>query len=689
VRDDPAVAHTSRRKDDTVSNRLAGESSPYLLQHADNPVDWYPWGPEALARAKEEDKPIFLSIGYSACHWCHVMERESFSQAETASFLNAHFVCVKVDREERPDLDAIYMQALSALTGGGGWPLNMWLDPEGAPFYGGTYYPPVPRRDMPSFMQVLAAIAASWKDRREELRRGAAQMTQYLAEEQAAVMGPSTEPRPLLHPEAEVDRSLEASFDGDRGGWGSAPKFPQPLLIDYLLLRRVLSGDAGLPSAVSLTLDAMAAGGVYDHLGGGFHRYSTDERWLVPHFEKMLYDNALLALCYLHAWQMTGTPRYRTVVEETLEYLLQRMRHPAGGFFSAEDADSEGREGFFYLWTLDEIRNVLGAAEGDRFARAYGVTEQGGYEGAHILHLEDGEETGNDWFAAARAALKTAREKRVPPARDEKIVTSWNGLALKAFAEAARAFRSERYGRAAEQAGQFLERQLLLPGHRLARSWKDGHAAGNGFLEDHACGIDGLLALYQATFAEGWFETARGLADSMLDHFPRSEGGFYDTSDDHETLIVRPRSLQDSPTACGNSLAAAVLLKVAAYTGEDRYRDRAEETLAQAPPYMTHAPMMFGQWLHALLLEQAGLIEVAIVGAPAAEETDALFGVITETWRQTVVVAARPPGTSSLVPLLGDREPERAPGCAAWVCGRAGCAAPTADGETLRRLLVP
>jgi uncharacterized protein YyaL (SSP411 family) len=677
-----------------VPNRLAGESSPYLLQHAGNPVNWYPWGPEALARAKAEDKPIFLSIGYSACHWCHVMERESFVDPETAEFLSAHFVCVKVDREERPDLDAIYMQAVVTLTGRGGWPLSVWLDPETVPFYGGTYFPSSPRPGMPSFRQVLAAIAGAWRERRDELRKGTVAMLEQLEREQA---GPGQDGPPAASPQAllaAADESLRASIDPVNGGWGEAPKFPQPLVLEYLLFRQALAGKAELEPEVRSTLDAMAAGGIYDHLGGGFHRYAVDERWLVPHFEKMLYDNAQLARCYLHAWQLTGSMRYRAIVEETLDYLLRRMSHPGGGFFSSEDADSQGKEGASYVWTLEQVRATLDAKEADEFIETYGLTAAGDFEGANILHLDAGQQSSaapssSAGLPAARAKLLAVREQRVPPARDEKIVAGWNGLALAALAEAARALPSERYRVAAEKTGRFFAENLMIAGHRLRHSWTDGRTSGNGFLEDYAGAVDGFLALYQCTFADEWFEAARDLTDALIEHFYRPEGGFYDTSDDHETLIVRPRSLQDSPTASGNSLAATVLLRMASYTGEPRYRDLADRTLAAGPAHVARAPMMFGGWLQAHLLAQTGTVEVAVVGDPAAKETQKLLAVLDEQFRPHLVAATRAAGCPSTNPLLAGREPGGGLKAAAWVCSQSTCAAPTGDPDRMRALLLP
>lgn len=667
-------------------NHLAGETSPYLRRCITHPVEWYPWGQDALARARDEDKPIFLSIGYSACHWCHVMERESFTDEETAALLNREFISVKVDREERPDLDAIYMQAVTTLTGRGGWPLSVWLTPDGAPFYGGTYFPPSPRFGMASFRQVLETIARVWRERRDELHRAAAELREHLDRESADLPGRTDAGPSIL---AEALGNLRRSFDTVNGGWGGAPKFPQPLVLEYLLAQHVLHPQPRLDVDIQLTLDAMAAGGIYDHLGGGFHRYSTDERWLVPHFEKMLYDNAQLARCYLHAWQHMSRPRYRRVAEETLDYLLSRMAHPQGGFFSAEDADSEGKEGAFYVWTIEEIREVISPAEADLTQTTYGLTREGNFEGTNVLHRTLASDSDEPALAAARAKLLAARDTRVHPARDEKILAAWNGLTLTAFADAARILPSERYLRAAVAAAEFVATELVREEDRLFHSWKDGRSAGNGFLDDYACMVEGLLAVYETTYEERWFALARGLADAMVRHFRRPEGGFFDTSDDHEALIVRPRSLQDSPTPCGNALAATALLKLAGYTGESGYLSQAEETLAAAGISIGRVPMMFGQWLSALLLAQSGLTEIAVVGDPITPETKALLSVIRTGLRPSAITAARLPGAATVIPLLEGREPSPGEATTAWVCHGSTCLPPTSDPSTLQALLEP
>ena len=670
-----------------MPNHLAGETSPYLLQHANNPVDWYPWGPETLRRASEEDKPIFLSIGYSACHWCHVMERESFTNPETAAFLNDHFISIKVDREERPDLDAIYMEAVTAITGRGGWPLSVWLTPGGAPFYGGTYFPGSPRFGTPSFRQVLEKIIETWQTRRGELDHAAATMLAHLVSDQSEP--DKRRPEGAAPPSQIFERALRglhASYDSANGGWGDAPKFPQPLVLEALLARLSESSQPSLQVEIETTLDAMAAGGIYDHLGGGFHRYSTDERWLVPHFEKMLYDNAQLARCYLHAWQLVRKPRYRTVVEDTLKYLLREMRHPDGGFFSAQDADSEGTEGAFFVWTLEDIRQVLAPEEVDLIATMYGMTAQGNFEGANILHVVVDPGENLDLLEGARDKLRSARGNRIRPARDDKVLAGWNGLALTALAEAARVLPSERYREAAERAGEFILHELLRPGYRVFHSWKDGLASGNGFLDDYACLVDGLLALYQTTLAERWFVAARGLTDAMIEYFRRQGGGFYDTSSDHETLITRPRSLQDSPTPSGNSMATTVLLKMAAYSGESTYWTLAEESLGPMGPLVERAPLGFGQWLSAYHLA-GGLVEIALVGDMDHPRTTALLSVVNSTFRPAQIVAARPPGATSVIAMLAGREPSGNNVAAAWVCRHSTCAAATSDPEELRTLL--
>ncbi len=663
-----------------MSNHLATETSPYLLQHADNPVNWYPWGPEVLQKAKTEDKPIFVSIGYSACHWCHVMERESFSDPETAARLNEHFVCVKVDREERPDLDAVYMQAVTAMTGRGGWPLNVWLTPDGTPFFGGTYFPDSARFGMPSFRQVIVSLADAWHNRRQDIEQAASSLLPSLSQEQSN-WARGTEG---VHEEAR--RSLAGSFDPVHGGWGEAPKFPQPMVLEYLLMW--LSSTPGpapdIRTEVDRTLEAMAFGGIYDQLRGGFHRYSTDDRWLVPHFEKMLYDNAQLARCYTHAWQLLGRDLYRQIAEETLEYLIAEMRHPDGGFYSSQDADSEGEEGRFFLWTLDEVERTLETDDADLARETFGLTAGGNFEGHSILWMAAPPEdpAAVESLEDIRRRLLDVRELRVRPALDDKILASWNGLALAAFADAARAFGSQRFRETAVALGEFIAREMLTQ-FKTCRSWKDGRRTGMGFLEDYACLAEGFLALYQATFDERWFEQAHGLIQTVVTGFAREGGGFYDTSEEHETLVVRPRSLQDSPTPSGNSLAATMLLKMSALTGEGKYWDLAVEALQHAGPPSERAPSVFGQWLCAQYLADVGITESAIVGDLDSPEARAMTSVLASLYLPALVCAARKAGETSSIAILEGREPPEGSKVAAWVCRGQVCSQAITDAAGL------
>ncbi len=665
-------------------NRLAQETSPYLLQHATNPVDWYPWGEEALQRARDEDKPIFLSIGYSACHWCHVMAHESFEDEGTAALLNRYFVSVKVDREERPDLDRIYMAAVQAMTGGGGWPMSVFLTPEGLPFYGGTYFPPVPRYGLPSFSQVLQAVADAWLNRREELIRSGQRLVEAIRQQGqlAAITRRRDLDREVLY---SAFRALQQEFDRLHGGWGAAPKFPQPMALEFLLRYHHALGDPAALEMVTQTLEAMARGGMYDQLGGGFHRYAVDDHWLVPHFEKMSYDNSQLARVYLHAWQVTGNPFYRTIAEEVLDYVVREMTDPAGGFYSTQDADSEGQEGRFFLWTPEEIRQVLGSqAEG--FMAAYDVTPEGNFEGKNILRLVADLDQ-RPALAEARRRLLAAREQRVHPGRDDKVLTSWNGLMLAAFAEAGRILDRPDYRQVAERNASFLLRELRAGDGRLLHMWKAGKARLNGYLEDYACLVEGLLELYQTTFEPGWYTAAQELAEKMLTRFRSPDGGFFDTGDDHEPLIVRPRDLQDNATPSGNAMAVTALLKLAGLSSELRYVNIAHEALALMQPLLARYPLGFGQWLQALAYALAPPQEVAIVGRPDAADTGALLAVVREGYRPFQVVAlgapdARPPA----VPLLQDRKAVDGR-AAAYVCRGFTCRAPVTEPGALRNLM--
>ncbi len=677
-----------------MSNRLAHENSPYLRQHADNPVDWYPWGEEALARAQAEDKPILLSIGYAACHWCHVMAHESFEDRTTAELMNRHFINIKVDREERPDLDSIYMSAVTAMTGHGGWPMTVFLTPDGRPFYGGTYYPPVPRHGMPAFGQLLAALAQAWAEQRDEIERSAGQMTDHLR--QASLVEFAARPDALT--DDLFDQALNGllrTFDAKLGGFGRAPKFPPSMTLEFLLRMHARRGDAMALRMVEHTLTMMARGGLYDHLGGGFARYSTDDRWLVPHFEKMLYDNALLARVYLHAWQVTGEPLYRRVVEETLDFVVREMRHEAGGFYSSYDADSEGEEGKFYVWSAEDIRVAL-EAEADLFMTYYGVSDGGNWEGYNILNVpRDPAEVAAAFglevagmerqLAAARQTLYDIRARRVWPGLDDKVLTAWNGLMLTAFAEAGRFLDRPDYTAVATQNADFLYTHLRAVDGRLWRSWNgEGGARYNGYLEDYAFLADGLLALYQTTFEPRWFLWARGLADWMLTHFRDAAGGFYDTSDDHETLLHRPKDVQDNATPSGNSMAAHVLLALSLYTGESNYWDVAEPMVAALAEPMARYPGAFAHWLSAAAFMLGQPLELAVVGDPTAADARALLAVINDRYRPFAVVAAGEDG--NVVPLLADRA-QLDGRATAYVCRRFVCRRPVDEPAALAEQL--
>jgi uncharacterized protein YyaL (SSP411 family) len=584
-----------------VPNALAQETSPYLRQHAENPVDWLPWGPVAFARAQAENKPLLVSIGYSACHWCHVMERESFEDPRTASLMNESFVCVKVDREERPDVDALYMEAVQGMTGHGGWPLNVFLTPEQLPFYGGTYFPPDARHGMPAWTQVLQAIAESWEQNREEIRAGGERLRERLSG--GAQLSPSEEPLQ----EGKLDdaiSTLAESFDARNGGFGTAPKFPQAPVLELLLLR-----DSGRAMALS-TLHAMAGGGIHDQLGGGFARYSVDASWTVPHFEKMLYDNALLARAYLHGWQHTQDPRLRAVCVDTLEWTLREMRGPEGGFYSALDADSEGVEGRFYVWTVAELEEVLGEDAGAACAWL-GVTEHGNFQDPHdpqpgLNVLSDrghaGEETPDDETRERiRARLLAARELRTRPGLDDKRLTSWNALMISALADAGAALAEPSYLDAATACAEFLRRDMRDADGRLLRTYNHGQAKIRAYLEDHAVLLEALIALFEATCEERWFHEAVALADEMIERFADPEtGGFFSTASDGEPLVARRKDLEDSPIPSGSSSAAVGLQRLAQLTGSDEYERRALGALALVAEIAPRHPSAFGHMLQAL-----------------------------------------------------------------------------------------
>jgi len=656
-----------------MANALARETSPYLLQHRENPVDWLPWGEEALRRARESDRPLIVSIGYSACHWCHVMERESFEDPDTAALMNEQFVCVKVDREERPDIDALYMEAVQAMTGHGGWPLNVFVTPEQVPFYGGTYFPPEPRHGMPSWRQVLGAVAEAWQTRNDEIRTTGQRMAERLRG--GALLAPSDEPVTEAALEAAVG-GLRSTFDSVNGGWGRAPKFPAASVIEFLLRR-------GEREMSLYTLRAMASGGMYDQVGGGFARYSVDATWTVPHFEKMLYDNALLARAYVHDWQVSGDEILRRTAEETLDWTLREMRAPEGGFYSALDADSEGVEGKFYVWTVAELRDVLGS-DADAAIDWFGASEQGNFEGANVLESR-GPEPPAEVRDRVRARLLEARATRVRPGLDDKRLAAWNALMIGALAEAGAVLERPDFVDAARDAAAFVLDRMRTPEGRLLRTFNAGQARLNAYLEDHAFLLEALLTLYEATFEERWFVAARELADTIVARFADPEnGGFFSTSDDHEALVARRKDIDDAPIPSGGSAAAFGLLRLAALTGEAEYERYALGQIRLLSEIAPRHPTGFGHMLQAMDFSLAPTREVALAGDPAG--VAALAGVVRSGFRPHLVVAGGSGETETAVPLMEGRAPVEGQ-AAAYVCERFACQRPVTGGDELRALL--
>jgi uncharacterized protein YyaL (SSP411 family) len=673
-------------------NRLADETSAYLRQHADNPVDWYPWGDEALERAKREDKPILLSVGYSSCHWCHVMAHESFEDDVTAAVMNDLFVNVKVDREERPDVDALYMQATLAMAGHGGWPMTVFLTPDGEPFYAGTYFPPTARGGLPGFADLCRGIEHAYRHRRDDVRHAAAEVRRSL--EAASRRAPSTE---LVTAQAADDAvvGLARMFDPRHGGFGGAPKFPPSLALEFLLRRVWRRPDDRHPREMAeLTLHRMAAGGIRDQVGGGFHRYSVDDVWLVPHFEKMLYDNALLARAYALAWRVTGAAAHREVAQDTLDYLLREMRAPDGGFCAAQDADSPGGEGAFFVWTPEEIRAVLPADQARAVDLRYGVTPEGNFEGRTILSVvrsleEVGREIGADaapLLREARSRLYSARASRPAPGRDEKVLTAWNGLAVAALADAGVLFDRPDYVRAAAETAAFLLHRLVVDG-RLRRTYMEGSAHHLGQLDDHADLCHGLIALYEATFEPRWLLEARALAARMRELFEDPEqGGFFFTPADGERLLARTRELEDHPTPAGNSQAAWVLARLSALTGETELETAAMRALRLVRDEMVRFPQAFGTALVAVDHLTRPRREVAVVGPHADPLARELVAIARAYAGPDSVLAAGDvddPEAARAAPLLAGRGlvDGRA---AAYVCERFACRAPVTDPEGLR-----
>jgi hypothetical protein len=683
-----------------MPNRLANEASPYLLQHANNPVDWYPWGPEALQRAKAEEKPILLSIGYAACHWCHVMERESFEDPDTAALMNELYVSIKVDREERPDLDAIYMDAVQAMTGHGGWPMTMFLTPDGTPFYGGTYFPPADRHGLPSFRRVLQSVADAWHHKRDEAVEQGAKLTEYISRvSRLASPGGALEERTLR----DAFETMAQHFDSEWGGFDGAPKFPQPMNLDFLL-RGIGLGYGGAEEKLATTLDRMARGGIFDQVGGGFHRYSVDAHWLVPHFEKMLYDNAQLLRLYARAAIVATDPAHaggplalnadlwRDTASATGDYLLREMRHDRGGFFSSQDADSEGVEGKFFVWDHDEIAEI-GGLDAAIAAAFWGVTTDGNWEGRNILWVPRPERVVAEdlgisvaelraAIARVRARLFETRAQRIPPATDDKVLAAWNGLVISALAEAGRTFDRDDFITAAVEAAGFVLGNLRREDGRLLRAWREGRTSGPGYLDDYAAMTAGLLDLYETTFDSRFFFTARELADDMIRLFADPKGGFYDTGSDAEALLLRPKDLYDNAVPAGSSIAADSLLRLGALTGDVRYEEHAASTLTLAQPAMAQSPLGFGKALCALDLAVHRPLEIAVGGDPSSEESRALARVV---WRRPLVNKVLAAGDGD-VPLLEGRGPiDGRP--AAYVCERFVCKRPVTEPIDLAELL--
>ncbi|HEX6963093.1 MAG TPA: thioredoxin domain-containing protein [Lacipirellula sp.] len=681
-----------------MPNHLANESSPYLLQHKDNPVDWHPWGPEALERSKREQKPIFLSIGYSACHWCHVMEHESFENERIAAIVNERFIPVKVDREERPDLDQIYMNATQMMTGHGGWPMSVFLTPELKPFYAGTYFPPTERGGMPGFDQVLAAVSDAWQKRREQVQEMAGQLSEELNRAGQAGGGHGELSTDLV--ENAVNQLVRA-FDAQWGGFGRAPKFPHAMDLQLLLRFWNRTGHPHSLEMVRVTLDRMAAGGIYDHLGGGFARYSVDARWLVPHFEKMLYDNALLSAAYIEAYQATGEEGYARVARETIDYILRDMTDAAGGFYSTEDADSEGEEGKFYVWTPDEIEQILGEEAGVAFGRVYDVTDAGNFEGRNILNLpkthaqwskilgRDEEELSAE-LASSRQKLFEVRKQRVHPGKDDKIIVAWNGLMIDSLARAAAALDEPRYAAAATKAASFIRENLLRPDSRLLHTWRHGKAKLDAYLDDYAALANGLISLYEATFDGDQLVEAARLLDVVLEHFAdRDAGGFYYTADDHEQLIARNKDVTDASVPSASGLAATALVRLGKLTGKRTYWEAGEATLRNAAGMMQQAPTAMGQMLLALDFYIGPTYEMVLAGDSGNEHTQSALRDVQQRFIPNKIIAAALGKSNEAPPMLSELLSGRTAGIepTLYVCEGFACQEPAVGADAIRTKL--
>jgi uncharacterized protein YyaL (SSP411 family) len=676
------------------NDRLVGQTSPYVLQHADNPVDWFPWGPEAFEKARAEDKPVFLSVGYAACHWCHVMAHESFEDPETAAALNEGFISIKVDREERPDVDGVYMDAVQAMTGGGGWPMSVFLTPEGEPFYAGTYFPDQPRHGMPSFRQVLDGIAEAWADRQADVREQGARVTEAIGRVIDGDDRPALDPDRIRGMTAHAVETLRRGFDERWGGFGGAPKFPQASVLRWLL-DRAARGDGQAREMLVRTLDGMANGGIHDHVGGGFARYSTDAMWFVPHFEKMLSDNAQLLALYSHASVVTRD-RYRRVAMRIAEWMIREMQQPEGGFSSSMDADSDGVEGAFFVWSWDELVAIVG----ETVAEALGATPEGNWEGTNVLWLPRPVEEvasahgvdGTEFTAEIDRGLATLyehRSKRTVPATDDKVVTAWNGLAIGALAIAGSALNEPSLVEAAERCATFIWGNLRDPEGRLLRSWREGSAHVSGFADDYALLGLGLCFLYERTGRTVWLQRAIELGDALIDLFADEDGGFYQVGSDAQSLVVRKLDLLDEPTPSGNSAAAELLIRLGHYTGEARYEEHAGRALQRVAPILERAPAAAGHVLRALELHAGPTAEVAIVGDPSDPNTKALVDAVVGGGGylpNTIVGLANPadPRARHIQLFEGRLVATEA---TAYVCERFVCQLPVSTAAALRREL--
>jgi uncharacterized protein YyaL (SSP411 family) len=680
------------------TNALINETSPYLLQHAHNPVDWYPWGEEALAKAHAEDKPILLSIGYSACHWCHVMEHESFENEAIAKLMNENFVNIKVDREERPDLDQIYMNAVQMMTGQGGWPMTMFLTPEGVPFYGGTYFPPEDRYNMPGFPRLLISVAEAYRSQPDQVAHTSTALLGELR--RLGLAEPSRDVLSTDLLDASYKRTV-SNYDQKNGGFGGAPKFPPAMTLEFLLHMHHRSGADDALNIIEHTCRKMAEGGIYDQLGGGFHRYSTDAKWLVPHFEKMLYDNALLSRVYLHLYQQTKDPLARRITEETLDYVVREMTDSAGGFYSTQDADSEGEEGKFFVWSKQEILDALGKDSGEVFCDYYNVTESGNFEGQNILNIQSSLEdvAGRNKtdveelrvaVAQSRQKLFDIRDKRIKPARDEKILTAWNGLMLASFAEAAAVFDRDDYLAIAQANATFILANLERDG-LLLRTYKDGAAKLNGYLEDYACLIEGLISLYEASGELIWIENAIRLSETMIEQFwDDQDGGFFFTGKSHEKLIVRSKDFMDNATPSGNSVAAFALQRLGLLTGNEKYARHATTIYRFLADQIRRYPSAFSWALCGLDFYLSKPKEIVLVADGESAELDSLTSVVWELYLPNRVVALSTENhqqAAAVIPLFQGRT-DSTGGPTAYVCEAYTCQKPVQNGPELREQLV-